>query len=101
MIGPPRRTSNLHFFGTKMDRPFASEDLHQLGAEFATPIYIFQGAEDDLTPAPLARAWLDEIDAPRKAFALIPGEGHGAIFSQPETFIRLTAEYVLPLTLKQ
>jgi len=100
VIGPPRRASNIHFFGTKMDGPFATEDLHRLGPAFATPIFIFQGAEDDLTPALFARAWFDAIEAPKKAFVIIPGEGHGALFSQPETFVKLTEEYVLPLTME-
>jgi pimeloyl-ACP methyl ester carboxylesterase len=100
VLGPPRRLSNVHFFGTKMDGPFATEDLRRLGTDFLTPIFIFQGAEDDLTPAPFARAWFDTLEAPKKAFVLIPGEGHGALVSQPETFVGLIEQYVLPLAME-
>jgi pimeloyl-ACP methyl ester carboxylesterase len=100
VIGPPRRSSNLHFFGAKMDGPLATEDLRRLGTDFATPIFIFQGAEDDLTPAPFARVWLDTLHAPQKAFVQIPGEGHGALLNQPEAFSRLVKQYVLPLTME-
>jgi pimeloyl-ACP methyl ester carboxylesterase len=101
VIGPPRRSSNVHFFGAKMDGPFATEDLYLLGTDFATPIFIFQGAEDDLTPALIARSWFDAIKAPKKAFELIPGEGHGALISQPQIFIKLMEEHVLPLARTQ
>jgi pimeloyl-ACP methyl ester carboxylesterase len=101
VIGPPRRSSNVHFFGAKMDGPFATEDLYLLGTDFATPIFIFQGAEDDLTPAPIARSWFDAIKAPKKAFELIPGEGHGSLISQPQIFIKLMEEHVLPLARTQ
>jgi pimeloyl-ACP methyl ester carboxylesterase len=91
----------VHFFGAKMDGPFATEDLYLLGTDFATPIFIFQGAEDDLTPAPIARSWFDAIKAPKKAFELIPGEGHGSLISQPQIFIKLMEEHVLPLARTQ
>ena len=99
-LGPGRRSSMIHFFGAKMDGPFATDDVHWRGTNFATPIFIFQGAEDDLTPASVTRAWFDTVSAPEKAFVLIPGGGHAVVLSQPDTFIRLVEQYVSPLTVE-
>ena len=42
-----------------------SADLASLGTGFQLPVYFFQGAEDERTPAPLAKEYFDKINAPR------------------------------------
>ena len=91
-----RRSSMMHFFGARMDGAFAVDDAYRRGTDFTIPIFIFQGAEDDLTPSSVARAWFGTIKAPQKAFVEIPGQGHTAFLSQPDTFIRLIEQYALP-----
>jgi pimeloyl-ACP methyl ester carboxylesterase len=62
-----------------------------LTGRFATPVFVIQGAEDFTTPTSLAKAFVDGVDAPRKAFRTIEG-GHFAVFMKPMEFLReLTA----------
>ncbi len=90
--------SQAHFLHGKMDGPFMKVDLKTLGPDFAVPMFVFQGDEDDYTPAPIAAAYLQQIRAPRKAFATIKGAGHMAITTHPVQFLGLLRRYVLPLT---
>jgi pimeloyl-ACP methyl ester carboxylesterase len=64
-------------------------NLAQLGFAFKVPVYIIQGADDSITAPSLAKAYYDRIKAPRKAFALIPGTGHLAVWTAPDEFLRL------------
>lgn len=91
--------SQDHFLGRTMDGPGMHMDLHALGPDFAMPVFIFQGAEDDYTPFVLARAWFDEIRAPEKALLAAEGGGHYAAFSHAAEFQRLLRERVRPLGL--
>lgn len=54
-------------------------DAHSLGVSFSVPVFIFQGENDLNTPVSLAREYFDEIRAPQKAFAIIPGAGHNTL----------------------
>jgi len=84
------------FFGQTMDRPLARMDLSALGTDFAVPFYIVQGADDDMAPASLARAYFDRITAPRKAFLLLQGAGHGALMTRPDAFLKFIAANLQP-----
>ena len=44
------------FFGQALDGPMMRVDLPALGTDFPIPFFIVQGAEDDITPAALARS---------------------------------------------
>lgn len=68
-----------------------------LGGEFALPVFVIQGAEDFTTPTSLARALVDSIRAPRKAFVPIEGGGHFAVFMKPDAFLKELVARVLPL----
>lgn len=68
-----------------------------LGGEFALPVFVIQGAEDFTTPTSLARALVDSIRAPRKAFVPIEGGGHFAVFMKPDAFLKELVVRVLPL----
>jgi pimeloyl-ACP methyl ester carboxylesterase len=60
--------------------------LGEIGTEFRVPIFFIQGNEDRVTPAALARAYLDGIEAPHKELVLLEGGGHFAVWSMAERF---------------
>jgi pimeloyl-ACP methyl ester carboxylesterase len=74
-----------------------SVDLPSLGTDFAMPFFVFQGAEDSVTPVPPVRDYMASINAPRKELALIPNAGHNAIVTRSDEFLRLLVEKVRPL----
>ncbi|MFZ1990371.1 MAG: alpha/beta hydrolase [Alphaproteobacteria bacterium] len=89
--------SNDHFFGTTMQGPAMQADLTALGPEFAVPVFIFQGTEDDYAPFDLARSYFDSLSAPEKAFVGVPDAGHYASFSHPDEIRALLLKQVRPL----
>jgi pimeloyl-ACP methyl ester carboxylesterase len=68
-----------------------------VGGDFAVPVFVIQGAEDFTTPTALARAFVDSIRAPRKAFATIAGGGHFAVFMKSSAFLDELVSRVRPL----
>jgi pimeloyl-ACP methyl ester carboxylesterase len=54
-------------------------EIRDYGLSYDIPMFVFQGAVDINTPASLARDWIAEISAPRKAFELIPNASHNVI----------------------
>ena len=74
-------------------------DLPSLGNDFPIPFFVIAGAEDDITPFPLARAWFDRITAPHKGFFLIPDSGHLALMTRSDEFLRILNENVRPLAI--
>ncbi len=58
-----------------------------LTGRFAVPVFVIQGSEDFTTPASLAKAFVDDVDAPRKAFVAING-GHFAVFMNSSEFLQ-------------
>jgi pimeloyl-ACP methyl ester carboxylesterase len=65
-----------------------SANLSSLGPDFQIPIFFFQGAEDERTPAPLAKEYFDYIQAPHKEFVLFDGAGHFTVLSMSDKFLR-------------
>jgi pimeloyl-ACP methyl ester carboxylesterase len=64
------------FFGDHMEGPLAHTDLPALGMTVKVPVFVIQG-EHDMTALPeLARAFVADLNAPRKGFYLLPGAGH-------------------------
>ena len=72
-------------------------DPKLLGGDFAVPVFVIQGAEDFTTPTSLAKAYLNSLHAPRKAFATIDGAGHFAVFTRQDMFLKELRARVLPL----
>jgi len=72
-------------------------DPKLLAGEFAVPVFVIQGAEDFTTSASLAKAYLNSLHAPRKAFATIDGAGHFAVFTKQDAFLKELRAQVLPL----
>jgi pimeloyl-ACP methyl ester carboxylesterase len=89
--------SQDHFIGVLADGPDTKVDLPALGTDFAIPIFMFQGAEDDVTAPQLARAYVDAITAPQKEFVSIANAGHTAMYTRSDEFLRLLVQKVRPL----
>ena len=89
-------SSQSHFFGDTMSGPFMDVDLSALGTDFAVPIFVFQGADDNIAPAELARPYVDRITAPQKQFVAIEGAGHVAMMARSDEFLRLLDRWVRP-----
>jgi pimeloyl-ACP methyl ester carboxylesterase len=67
---------HFNFVGTSMTGPLMDMDLKSLGADFAVPIYVIQGAADLNAVPEIAREYIDWIKAPAKQFLLVPASGH-------------------------
>ena len=46
-------------------------DLAAFDSDFAIPIFVFQGSNDDFTPVQLAQEYVDGITTPQKHVVLI------------------------------
>ena len=75
-------------------------DLAASDKDFAVPIFVFQGANDDFTPVELAREYVDAITAPQKQFVLIANAGHDAILTKSREFLGLLVQRVRPLAIE-
>jgi len=82
--------------GEDISGPLAKVDLAALGSDFAVSIFVFEGAEDDIAPAQLAKAFLDGLTAPQKEFVAIEGAGHTAMYTNSAEFLRPLDENVRP-----
>jgi pimeloyl-ACP methyl ester carboxylesterase len=71
-----------------------------LGTDFQIPMFVFQGALDKRTPAPLAQEYFDQIHAPRKAFVRFEGVGHFAAWTMPDRFLQELVRRVRPLAMR-
>jgi pimeloyl-ACP methyl ester carboxylesterase len=71
-------------------------DAREVSLSFEVPVFIFQGEMDINTPVSLAREYLDDIKAPTKSFATIPGAGHNTLAFAPEV-LALLNEHVRPV----
>jgi len=91
--------SQNQFFGQDMSGPLAKLDLRELGSDFGIPVFVFQGADDDIAPAQLARAYVDSLDAPQKQFVAIEGAGHTVMYTKSDEFLTLLVERVRPLAM--
>ena len=70
------------------------EDIPSLGTTFAIPFFVFQGAQDNVTPVTPVREYVDRISAPRKELVLIPNAGHNVIATRSDEFLKLLLERV-------
>jgi pimeloyl-ACP methyl ester carboxylesterase len=76
------------------------DDLRALGPDFEVPLFIFQGADDDVTPTGPVRAWFDGLRAPSKELVIIPDAGHNAILRRSHAFDALLIRKVRPLAME-
>jgi pimeloyl-ACP methyl ester carboxylesterase len=89
--------SSRHFFGATMAGPLMQLDLRRMGLDYAVPMFVIQGLNDDFTPAELGRAWLESISAPQKAFVPIENVGHFTLPDRSDEFLQFLRERVRPL----
>ena len=92
--------SQNHFFGQNMSGPLNAVDLRTLGLNFGVPIFVFQGAEDDVAPVRLAQAYVNSMVAPQKQFVAITGAGHTALNTKSDEFLTLMDRLVRPLAIE-
>jgi pimeloyl-ACP methyl ester carboxylesterase len=78
----------------------ASYDARRFATRLALPVFIFNGAEDHITPTSLARAYFDTVVAPQKQFAILPGVGHSAVLTAPDAFLRELVTRVRPVAVE-
>jgi pimeloyl-ACP methyl ester carboxylesterase len=64
-----------------------------LTGRFAIPVFVIQGADDFTTPTSVAKAFVDGVEAPHKAFVAIKG-GHFALFMNSSEFLKELSGFV-------
>ena len=74
-------------------------DARGLGPDFRVPFFIFNGAEDNITPIEHARRYFDFVRAPHKEFVSIPNTGHSAVLTAPDEFLRELVARVRPIAI--
>jgi pimeloyl-ACP methyl ester carboxylesterase len=71
-------------------------DAQRLGRVFKVPVFVVQGEDDLNAPTPAARAWFDQIEAPAKAFEIIPGASHNTLAFH-DVLLKILEQRVLPI----
>ncbi|WP_293678424.1 alpha/beta hydrolase [uncultured Phenylobacterium sp.] len=71
---------------------YADTRDYEAPLRFKAPLFIIQGSEDLNTPTPLAKAYLEQVKAPAKAYLEIAGGGHNITIFHREILAFLTAE---------
>ena len=66
------------------------------GARYEVPIYLVMGRYDRRTDPALARAWVEAIAAPDKAFVSFPNSAHSPPFEEPAAFRAWLVDRVRP-----
>lgn len=70
------------------------------GKDFKVPVVFIQGSEDLAVVTGLVREYSDSIAAPQKEYVSLDGQGHSAMFRDPERFLSALIENVRPLALE-
>jgi pimeloyl-ACP methyl ester carboxylesterase len=86
------------FSGSKLRSVTDTMDLRTLGLDMPIPIFVIQGREDHIAGFESAKAYVEEIRAPSKAFIPIEG-GHFACFTNADQFVTALLERVRPLAI--
>ena len=77
-----------------------STDLSLLSSTFKVPVFFFQGAQDDVTEASLVQEYFDKLYAPHKEIVLFEGQGHFAVWAQPDRFLKEMDALVRPMAVQ-
>lgn len=72
-------------------------DFTSLGPRLAVPVFVIQGEENTNAPAPMSKAWLDGLKAPKKVFVTMPGAGNHAMETHTAAFLGLLDQHVRPV----
>ena len=90
--------AGANFSGPKLWPAITAFDARTLAAQgFQVPVFVIQGREDHIVSFDAAKAFVEALKAPTKAFVPIDG-GHFACFTYPNQFTAALNEYVRPLT---
>jgi pimeloyl-ACP methyl ester carboxylesterase len=92
-------SSQSHFFGETMSGPVMELDLAAFGTTFEIPLFVFQGANDNITPVQPVVTYVESLNAPQKQLVLIPDAGHMALTTRGDEFFKLLVQWVRPLAL--
>ncbi len=76
---------------------FRNIDLSVEASEIEVPIVLVQGKHDWHTPTVLVEKYFDVLKAPKKELHIFEKSAHVPIGEEPEKFIRIVKERVLPL----
>lgn len=105
--------SMFHFWGGRQPKsqadagnltlsgPLAEADLPALGTKFKIPIFFVEGEHDLTAPPELAKAYFENIRAPRKGFYMVPGNGHEPSQAMIDLTEKVLLEQVMPLTKRE
>jgi pimeloyl-ACP methyl ester carboxylesterase len=74
-------------------------DARAFGLTYGVPMFVFEGDQDMLTPFGPTRRWLDQIQAPQKAFVLLKGGAHDAVLTMPQSFLAELTALVRPVAM--
>ena len=86
------------FSGEKLGRAMITMNLLALGVDMPIPFFVVQGRDDHIVGFEPAKAYVEELRAPSKAFVPIDG-GHYACFTNPDQFVGALRKYARPLAL--
>jgi proline iminopeptidase len=75
----------------------AKVHLNELGFDFRTPIFFFEGRHDPYCPSSLIWDYTQAVRAPQKEFVWFGNSGHFPFFEEQEKFADELFERVLPL----
>jgi pimeloyl-ACP methyl ester carboxylesterase len=93
-LGDPRALALAAY--DKLRADIVTFDARRLGRKFRVPMLFFQGEHDLFSVTADVRDYVDEIEAPSKLLAIIPGAGHGT-FLMSAPLLDLMLEHVLPV----
>jgi pimeloyl-ACP methyl ester carboxylesterase len=71
-------------------------DARKLGLDIPVPYFVIQGKDDHIAPLEVARDYVADVRAPKKAFIPIDG-GHWACFTNAPAFVEALRRSVKPL----
>lgn len=75
---------------------FADIDLFRQATTFTIPVFLIQGEHDILTSKESTRAWFDSIQAPRKAYQVVPEAAHDFNVGVVNRMLEVLKREVLP-----
>jgi pimeloyl-ACP methyl ester carboxylesterase len=86
------------FSGQHLARFLITGDLRKLGLDMPVPFFVVQGRDDHTAGFEPAKAYVEDIRAPKKAFIPIDG-GHYACFTSADQFTAALDKHVRPLAI--
>jgi pimeloyl-ACP methyl ester carboxylesterase len=87
----------LGFCTERLFAEMVAFDAHTVAPRVELPFFVFQGDSDVHTPASVAAAYCEALEAPLKHFERMADSGHLGAFVRPERFLELLRQHVLPV----